>query len=65
MIFWLFLMINGANMSALHVGNFKSMEECLNAAKDAQAYSTARTGVTLQPTYMCIQANGEGTVPPG
>jgi len=61
MIYWLVMyIVAGTSSSVLHVGNYRSMDDCLAAAHRVQ-YPTAPSSV---PQNACIQANGGGAQPP-
>jgi hypothetical protein len=61
MIYWLVMYIfAGNNASMLHVGNYRSMENCLVAAQKVQYLGTPSN----VPQYVCIQANENNTQPP-
>jgi hypothetical protein len=61
MIYWLVMFISaGSNGSMLHVGNYRSMDNCLAAAHRVQ-YPPGQSNV---PQYACIQANDGGAQPP-
>ena len=60
MIFWLVMYISaGTNASMLHVGNNRSMDDCLAAAHTVQYPAPSNV-----PQYACIQANDKGAQPP-
>lgn len=65
MVYWLILFVSfSANTptTALHVGNFKSMESCEAAAKRS-TFITSGAGA-LSRTFACVQANEINTQPP-
>ena len=61
-VYWLLLIIYGASVPVVHVGNFKSYDSCLSAARGGQTYNPGN--VITHPIFMCIQANESGTSPP-
>jgi len=64
--YWLVLIFatGAASVPPVHVGNFKSQEACLAAAKSAQTYKHDPEASTARPVFMCIQANESGLNPP-
>ena len=62
-VYWLVLVYiyttgtNAATSNMLHVGNFKDQASCVQAGASATPKNRAFT-------YLCIQANENGTTPP-
>lgn len=66
MVYWLILFVNlsaNAPTTAIHVGNFKSMQSCEAAAKRS-SFITADSSASLSRTFACVQANETNTQPP-
>jgi hypothetical protein len=65
MTFWLILVLSSATApQMMHVGNFKSLANCIGAAQEAKFVGAPNVN-TPQNTYICIQANEDGLSPPG
>ncbi|HTJ01698.1 MAG TPA: hypothetical protein VL492_02830 [Methylovirgula sp.] len=66
MVYWLILFASlsaNAPTTALHVGNFKSMQSCEAAAKRSIFVASGSNDV-LNRTFACVQANETNTQPP-
>jgi len=53
-----------APSTPLHVGNFKTVQDCANAAKQASVPVTHPSSAEVQYTFLCTPANEDGTSPP-
>jgi hypothetical protein len=66
MIFWLVLTLyNSGAATALHVGNFPTMDACRAAGRSATGGVINGTGAHIPEAYfLCVQANVVSTNPP-
>jgi len=63
-MFSLILVLYAANVYTTHVGNFKSMSDCMSAAMGAQTYMPTKSNIIFHPGFICVQTNDEGSAPP-
>ena len=54
MTYWLVMFITSASSHMLHVGNYTTMQDCLDAAHTAEF---AAPVANSPPQFICIQAN--------
>ena len=59
MVYWLIIFI-AAGTPMLHAGNFKSLDDCIKARNTANVLGAP---TSVYPTFICVQASQEGTVP--
>ncbi len=74
MVFWLILVLSGgvpaqgvggtpANPTAMHVGNFSSLDACEAAAKEAKFVPVRQAGLVVVSGFVCVRAS-QGITPP-
>jgi hypothetical protein len=74
MIFWLILVLSGgvpaqgvggtpSYPSAMHVGNFDSLDACEAAAREARLVPVRQSGLVVVSGFVCVRAS-QGVEPP-
>jgi hypothetical protein len=61
MTYWLVMFVAGASAHMLHVGNYTTMQDCMDAAHTAQFAAPIANN---SPQFICIRANDSKRQPP-